>query len=304
MSNTARKQLKRKRQKAKSKKNGRSPRVVAPASLSALPALSDRRAVEGSMAGFLRGLGLGDDDSATGRAQAVMYKAWEARDPATRVRLAAKALGISPDCADAYVLLAEEAPSLTVARELLEKGVAAGERALGIGFFDENVGHFWGLLETRPYMRARAALADILWHQGDRDAALAHYRELLRLNPGDNQGVRQLLVGRLLEIDAAAEAQDILERYEEDGSAWMTYARALVAFRRGGDTASARQLRAVAVKHNPHAPAYLLGQKMLPRALPGYHGFGDEAEAMLYAADGAGPWRNTPGALEWLAAGA
>jgi tetratricopeptide (TPR) repeat protein len=257
------------------------------------------------MADLLRGLGIGDDDdSAVGRAQQVMYQAWEARDPATRVRLAGKALAISPDCADAYVLLAEEAPNVGVAREMLEKGVAAGERALGAEFFEENVGHFWGLLETRPYMRARAALADILWDQGERDAALNHYRELLRLNPGDNQGVRQLLVNRLVEVDAVAEAQELLDRYDDDESAWMTYARALVAFRRAGDSASARRLRAAALKHNPHAPAYLLGTKKLPRELPGYHGFGDEAEAMLYAVDGAGPWRNTLGALEWLAAGA
>lgn len=33
-------------------------------------------------------------------------------------------------------------------------------------------GHFWGILETRFYMRARAGLAEALWELGERDAAI------------------------------------------------------------------------------------------------------------------------------------
>jgi hypothetical protein len=65
------------------------------------------------------------------------------------------ALGISPLCADAYVLLAEEAQSIEEARDLYAKGVEAGELALGPQGFEEYAGHFWDFLETRPYMRAR-----------------------------------------------------------------------------------------------------------------------------------------------------
>ena len=47
-----------------------------------------------------------------------------------RVDLARKGLSISHDCADAYVLPAEEtARSLVEARILYEEGVKAGERA-------------------------------------------------------------------------------------------------------------------------------------------------------------------------------
>ncbi len=59
-----------------------------------------------------------------------MYEAWNAQG-ARRAQLARKALEISPDCADAYVLLAEEkARTLGEARDLFVQGVAAGERAL------------------------------------------------------------------------------------------------------------------------------------------------------------------------------
>lgn len=129
-----------------------------------------------------------------GQAQELIYNAWETADRKRRVALAQKAIGISPDCADAYVLLAEETATLDEALEFYRKGVEAGERALGRQAFESDAGHFWGILETRPYMRARAGLARCLWESGKRDEALAHYREMLRLNPNDNQGLRYVLV--------------------------------------------------------------------------------------------------------------
>src|SRR6266508_371017 len=113
-----------------------------------------------------------------------MYDAWETPSPRERVRLARQALDLSPDCADDYVLLAEEtARSAKEAADLYAKGVAAGERALGKPVFEEEAGHFWGIVETRPYMRSRLGLARALWALGKRQEAAAHAWELLRLNP-------------------------------------------------------------------------------------------------------------------------
>jgi tetratricopeptide repeat protein len=44
-----------------------------------------------------------------------------------------------------------------------------------------------------PYMRARLGLAHSLWTAGRRDEAVQHLQDMLRLNPGDNQGVRYTL---------------------------------------------------------------------------------------------------------------
>ena len=121
--------------------------------------LPDRRAIEGVMRGLLGGLVGSREETPLSQAQDLMYEAFESHDPKERVELARKALELSPDCADAYVLLAEQTKSRKEALELFEKGVAAGERALGPEAFQDDVGHFWGLLETRPYMRAREGLA-------------------------------------------------------------------------------------------------------------------------------------------------
>jgi hypothetical protein len=103
-----------------------------------------------------------NQDTPLGQAQALMYRAFEEWHDQHRVRLAQEALEICPDCADAYVLLAENARSRKEARHLYEQGVAAGERALGAETFQRDAGHFWGILETRPYMRARLGLAHAL----------------------------------------------------------------------------------------------------------------------------------------------
>ncbi len=296
MSNTAKKKLKRKRRLEKDRKRaGR----TAIASTHLPLALPDRRGIEGAMASMFGGLS-SQRGTPVERAQQIMYQAGEARDRGSRVALAHEALAISADCADAYLLLAEETDGLREKRHLLEEGVTAGERALGKRFFRDNAGHFWGLLETRPYMRTRAALAEVLWALGEREAALGHTRDLLRLDPNDNQGNRHMLVGRLIEMGLDDEAEDLLVRFEKDTSAFMAYPRALVGFRRTGDSEDARVSLRAALKENGHVPALLLGSKALPRRLPDFYGFGDEREAICYAAGGVRQWHGTPGALSWL----
>src|SRR5438270_416429 len=71
------------------------------------------------------------EDAPESKAQALVFQAHEEEDPERRVRLALDALAAWPDCADAYVVLAEHAPSRKESVALYEKGVAAGERAVG-----------------------------------------------------------------------------------------------------------------------------------------------------------------------------
>jgi tetratricopeptide (TPR) repeat protein len=236
-------------------------------------------------------------------AQELMYQAWEQRSPASRVALAREALRVWTGCADAYSLLASEvARSDEEARALWEQAVRAAAAALGKRAFVEDVGHFWGLLETRPYMRARHGLAQCLWHLGDRAGAIAHFQELLRLNPNDNQGVRYQLAACLLEAGENDALEELLARYPDDAAAVWAWSSALLKFRRSGDAVASRKALRDAVARNPHVPGYVLCEKKLPRHLPDYIGFGDEPEAIAYAAEHGDAWRGTRGALDWLAA--
>ena len=247
----------------------------------------------------------GGSGAATGdaidAAQDIVYDAWETDDRRKRIALAKKALKVSPLCADAYVLLAQEtARNLDEAISYYRQGVAAGEKALGEATFRDDAGYFWGLLETRPYMRARHGLASSLWAAGLRDEAVAHYEDMLRLNPDDNQGIRYLLLDCLLALGRDQQAEQLLEQYEDDGGAGWDWSKALLSFRQTGDSARSRKALAQAVATNGHVLAYLVGDKTMPEELPDYITWGGEDEAVAYASGAADVWASTPGALAWL----
>jgi len=246
----------------------------------------------------------GGDRTSLDEAQELIYEAFESDGP-TRVKLARRALAISADCADAYTMLAEQtARTYAEKRALYAAGVAAGERALGPEAFGQDVGAFWGLIETRPYMRARAGLATCLWHLGERIEAVEHFRGLLRLNPQDNQGIRFTLVSCLMALGRDAEAQSLVDHpeYVDDASASWAYARALLAFRREGAGPRSRQILAEALAINRFVPAYLTGEKPLPRRMPSMIGPGEASEAVECAAEQFEPWGRTAGAVGWLRA--
>jgi tetratricopeptide (TPR) repeat protein len=236
------------------------------------------------------------------RAQELIYEAWETAGSGRRIALAQKALTISPFCADAYVLLAEHAkPDSDEAVNFCRRGVEAGRTALGKSY-DEYVGSFWGFLETRPYMRARHGLALALWNRGAHDEALAHFHDMLRLNPDDNQGIRYILAACLVEANRDAQLPALLAQYpEEDMAAW-TWTIALAAFRRCGDDAESRRCLAEAMTSNAHVPKYLLGERQLPAQLPPLLSPGQEDEAIHYVAECRAGWNSTAGATEWLRA--
>lgn len=235
------------------------------------------------------------------RAQDVIYDAWERTTARSRIALARKALGITPLCADAYNLLAEEARSVEEARDLYARGVEAGELALGRKGFKEYAGHFWGFLETRPYMRARAGLAGALLKLGDEDAAIGHYRDMLKLNPGDNQGIRYVLAAWLLRRGDEAALKELLAAYQDEGSAHWLYTRALLAFREGrASEDEVVRLVTDAWSANEHAPGILAGTASPVISDDDYITVGGADEATEYVAECGPAWHSTPGAVEWL----
>ncbi|MFQ5805539.1 MAG: tetratricopeptide repeat protein [Phycisphaerae bacterium] len=233
------------------------------------------------------------------QAQDLAYEAVEAKGR-RRIQLAHKALEMCPDCADAYVLLAEQRSEWQEARDLYAQGVAAGERALGPQFLADEVGHFWGLIETRPYMRARFGLAYCCEQLGQLDEATGHYEELLRLNPEDNQAVRYRLAGCLLRAGRSDQLEGVLRQYDDPSAHWR-HLWALWAFRMEGDSPRARELLTAAHKENRHVRKYLLANAPLPDDQPDTYQPGHDSEAVIVAAELVDAWEATPGALEWLA---
>jgi len=234
------------------------------------------------------------------QAQELVYKAWETESRKKRVSLARKAIEISADCADAYVILAQEtAKDLFETRDLYEKAVKAGENAIGPRKFKEYTGNFWGYIETRPYMRARWGLAEILWVMRERKQAIEHCKDMLRLNPNDNQGIRHILISWLIEAGENKDVERLFEQYEGDCFASWVYSQALYLFRKGSKVEACIKLKE-AIERNHYVPLYILGYKKMPKEMPDYFSLGDETEAIAYVWDSYNLWHSVDGACEWL----
>ncbi|HMO26893.1 MAG TPA: tetratricopeptide repeat protein [Tepidisphaeraceae bacterium] len=236
-------------------------------------------------------------------AQELVYDAMEADDEKTVVALCRRALEIYPDCADAIIQLAE-IESVYV-RDVIEAGrraVEAGRRDLGPQYFRQNRGVFWLDVDTRPFMRAMAMLADALRQWGQPEGineAIAIYEEMLQLNPNDNQGVRDPLAGCYLQARRYDAAADLLERYEGDGMAVPRWARVLLAYVTQPMSTAVKLLK-LAREQNPHVEQYLTGQKRRPRARSDYYSLGEESEAIFCVDTLWEAWKKHPAARQWL----
>ncbi|GMF20805.1 unnamed protein product [Phytophthora fragariaefolia] len=84
--------------------------------------------------------------------------------------------------------------------------------------FETHVGHFWGILDTRPYMRAKVALIHELSAIDARPAvelALAEAKDSLRLCRSDNVGIRDVMPTLMLLLGQFQEAYDFIKWYAQ-----------------------------------------------------------------------------------------
>jgi tetratricopeptide (TPR) repeat protein len=231
------------------------------------------------------------------KAQDLCYEAFDCRGR-RRLVLARRALELSPDCADAYSILAERARHPEQEFELYEKAVAAGERELGPERFDSDA-PFWSDVLSRPFMRAIESLAEVCVRLGRTAEAIGHYQRLIRLNPNDNQGVRNPLAGLLLATGDHAALEALLDQYDDPLEATLLYARALLLYRKEGSSVGSLRALRRSLQANRHVPGVLLGR--LPSSPePSSYAPGSIEEARIVVLEIGEAWKQTPGPLEWI----
>jgi tetratricopeptide (TPR) repeat protein len=228
-------------------------------------------------------------------AQELAYQALEAPSVPRALALAAKAVELDPQCCDALTMLAlgrHDEPAQII--EALEHSVRCGAARLGPErFLGEDRGHFGGIVETRPYLRARSQLYTVLLRTDRRDQALEHGRELIALDSGDRQGVRWSLLGLLLEFDRLDEARALREQFAEDESGQFAWGEVLEEFLRGGPRGAAPAL-ARARRVQPLFEFALFGSTALP----------DDPDVGETFVDLGKAWITHGSAFEWLQSGA
>lgn len=234
------------------------------------------------------------------QAQDLAYDAWEANTPLKAARLARRALKTSGECADAYNVLARaEAHTPKEQLDLYEKGVEAAQRALGEEQMEELEGRYWGVVETRPYMRALEGKARCLRQMEQTDEAIEVCEAMLELNPNDNQGMRDLLLALYLEEDQFDDVEELLSTYEMDASATFSWTRVLLAHLTEGPDAAEEKLPD-ALDANEHVPDLLSTKRDRLDEPEPFYAIGDESEALHYVIDHRDAWEAHPAALAWL----
>ena len=236
-------------------------------------------------------------------ANEIVELAWEMMSSKKRIHMANQALSIWENCLDAYMLLAfESKPNSEMSEKFFAQAVMSGERDLGKPYFKQNAGHFWGLVETRPYMQARQELALTQWARGKRTEAINHFRDMLVLCPNDNLGVRYILISWFFQEKRLSDAIELVQTYPHDFDSGWFYNKALISFLRNGDCKKSEELLKVAIKENPLIVDYLVERKTMPIEVPDHYGKGDDSEAVVYCEYGLLSWRTYPDALQWLKA--
>lgn len=157
----------------------------------------------------------------------------EAGSKKKRLEYLTKALELEPDHLDAAVMMAKEKSKDT--NEYLEALAALikkGDKLMTEeGYFQNSMGEFWLVLETRPYMRLCAEYLNTLIDCRMMRAAAAEGRRMLELCENDNLGVRfQLMhIYALLEEEKAAEK--LFEKYGDNNASLMLLPMAVLYYK-------------------------------------------------------------------------
>ena len=232
------------------------------------------------------------------QAQDLVFEAYELSKTKAKKKIEL-ALELDPDCIEAYEYMAAVENSPAIALSFFEKGVEIGRRIYGGQFRTENKGHFWGIYETRSFMRCLSGLAECLYGMGRVGDAAKVLEEMIELNPNDNQGVRDILMIYLIELGEDSKFEFYEAMYRDDLGAFSAFTRALYAFKSDGASTHANSKLKKAINDNPIVPVQLLLRKPI-RDLPDSYSHGSPEEAKIYASFARNAWRKTNGAVAWL----
>lgn len=181
----------------------------------------------------------------------------------------------------------------------LEKAIEEAKKKINPADFNELEGTLWLERDARPYLQLKSDLAYVHFVEQQYYKAIKEYKEILKLNKLDNQGVRFNLANILLIARRFDEFEELTKEFDEDRSTFMMYARALYYFM-NKDEVNAKRFIKMAFEANIYVPRYLLDMEMIEFPIPDQYNLGDKVEAMHYYELASETWLYAEGALYWL----
>lgn len=126
-------------------------------------------------------------------------------------------------------------------KELLAKAKNQLEKQ---GFFaKENIGEFWLMTETRPFMRVYQAYMAELMSSGKLRLAVEAGLDMLRLCENDNLGIRYDLMNCYAALEDEETAEALHNRYEQERSTMFLLPLSLLCYRLGKEEKARQYLK-------------------------------------------------------------
>lgn len=96
---------------------------------------------------------------------------------------------------------------------------------------------WWGASHTRPFMRAKYLLAKTYEIGGYIDDAIDGYKEIIQMNPSDNQGARTDLMKLLYSIRDTKEIISLTQKFPDEPDPYFAFSAVYASFMKHGKSA-------------------------------------------------------------------
>ena len=184
---------------------------------------------------------------------------------------------------------------------LIEKVMADGRKLfpkkfeLGKNFLE------WGWLENRPFLRCLHWLGIYHFDRKEYEKATEIFEEMIKLNPNDNQGIREMLVKCYFLSNNPQKVLDLCNDYKDDGSPGLEYGKPLALLQLSKLEDARKELKR-AVNFSPLVAKEIINpSKNKPKgSMDGYITAGSLDEAWEYGQLFDSHWIETEGAIELL----
>lgn len=213
----------------------------------------------------------------------LLEKAENAKSKKQAIKYAKEAYDMCPDCFDAVLFQVDLEDNPLKRWDLLDKGLEfEKERLEDEGFFEkDSIGSFYGMFETRPYMRGLYAKANYLIIDGKVKQACDVCKEILRLNENDNMGSRYLLMAIYAYFEEEKDMLKLYKKYPEENLE-MLFPLFILYYKQGNDKKAKEYLDRIS-KANPHFIKFFKdGIKENNDKIYGYYAKGNLSEVIMY----------------------
>lgn len=213
----------------------------------------------------------------------LLEKAENAKSKTQAIKYAKEAHKLCPDCFDAVLFQVHLEENPIKRWKLLNEGLKFEKERLEKEkyFIKDNIGHFYKIFETRPYIRGLYAKADYLLLDGKVKQARDVCKEILKLNENDNTGARYLLMAIYSYFEEEKDILALYKKYPEEDLE-MLFPLFALYYKLGDDKKSVEYLNRIN-KANPDFIKFFKGTMKMNEKMPsGYYSKGDSSEIIMY----------------------